>query len=574
MKLQHIELENLKISPLNVRKHGQTSGADLIPSIKAMGLIQPLLVRPSCEGFEVVAGQRRLSALQEIAKDGARDAVPCLVMEEGDDARAIEASLTENIARLPMDVIDQFEAFYALTKEGRSIGEIALHFGVTEKLVKQRLAIAGLYEPIRNAFRREEIGGDTLQLLTMATTRQQKEWYKLLRSEDGYAPQGYHLKDWLFGGEHIPVSNALFKIESYGGVIVSDLFGDERYFADPKLFWEHQSRAIAEMIEDYREDGWSDVVLLDVGERWASWEHVDTAKEDGGKVFIRVSSDGEVKAIEGQLSRSEIKKRQKTQSGEEDATPERPELTKAMQNYLDLHRHAAVRVKFLEHQGVALRLCVAQIIAGSALWDVRADPQKANTKPIAASLEDNQAQTRFAEVKADMLEALGIAGGEDNPLVYHMPYYGRSLDVHEVFAKLMTLGDEMVMSILTYVVAETLESGSAMNEGLGCALGVYISDDWKPDDVFFDLLRDKEAINAMLAEIGGDEVAQGNLTATAKVQKQIIRDFMTGQGREHKADWQPRYAEFPMRSYTARGGITAIDSYEAVKDAYSGANAT
>ena len=273
MKLHHIELDTLKISPLNVRKHGQRSGEDLIPSIKAVGLIQPLLVRPNREptsggGYEVIAGQRRLSALQQIAKEEAVEAVPCLVMKEGDDAKAIEASLTENIARLPMDVIDQFEAFHALTKEGRAVAEIAQHFGVTERLVKQRLAIANLYEPIRNAFRREEIGGDTLQILTMATKRQQKEWYKLLKSDDGYVPQGYHLKNWLFGGEQIPVSNALFEVASYPGVIISDLFGEDRYFADPDSFWEHQSRAIAEMIEEYREDGWKEVVLLDVGERW------------------------------------------------------------------------------------------------------------------------------------------------------------------------------------------------------------------------------------------------------------------------------------------------------------------
>ena len=121
MKLHHIELDTLKISPLNVRKHGQRSGEDLIPSIKAVGLIQPLLVRPNREptsggGYEVVAGQRRLSALQQIAKEEAVEAVPCLVMKEGDDAKAIEASLTENIARLPMDIIDQFEAFHTLTK--------------------------------------------------------------------------------------------------------------------------------------------------------------------------------------------------------------------------------------------------------------------------------------------------------------------------------------------------------------------------------------------------------------------------------------------------------------------------
>ena len=110
-----------------------------------------------------------------------------------------------------------------------------------------------------------------------------------------------------------------------------------------------------------------------------------------------------------------------------------------------------------------------------------------------------------------------------------------------------------------------------MVEGLGCLLNVDMADHWTADDTFFDLLRDKEAINAMLAEIGGGDVAEGNLTSTAKVQKQIIRDFMTGEGREHKADWQPRYMNFPMQGYTGRGGIEAIDQYQEVKELFEAA---
>ena len=103
MKLQHIDITDLKISPLNVRKHGEKKGDDLVPSIKALGLLQPLLVRKNCEGFEIVAGQRRFHACQSIAEDGGIEPLPCMVMDEGDDAKAIEASLAENIARLPMD---------------------------------------------------------------------------------------------------------------------------------------------------------------------------------------------------------------------------------------------------------------------------------------------------------------------------------------------------------------------------------------------------------------------------------------------------------------------------------------
>lgn len=88
MKLKHIELDQLKTTKLNVRKKGAKEIADLVPSIRSLGLLQPLLVRPNCEGFEIVAGQRRYYALQKLAQEGKVEPVPCMVMAEGDDAKS------------------------------------------------------------------------------------------------------------------------------------------------------------------------------------------------------------------------------------------------------------------------------------------------------------------------------------------------------------------------------------------------------------------------------------------------------------------------------------------------------
>lgn len=108
MKLHHIDLNDLKPSPLNVRRHGGADVSDLVPSIRAQGVLQPLLVRQNCEGYEVIAGGRRLKACEIIAAEGMEPfpSIPCAELEDGDDAAAIEASLAENIARLPMDEIE------------------------------------------------------------------------------------------------------------------------------------------------------------------------------------------------------------------------------------------------------------------------------------------------------------------------------------------------------------------------------------------------------------------------------------------------------------------------------------
>lgn len=62
----------------------------------------------------------------------------------------------------------------------------------------------------------------------------------------------------------------------------------------------------------------------------------------------------------------------------------------------------------------------------------------------------------------------------------------------------------------------------------------------------------------MLRHIGGKHTADANATATAKVQKQIVRDYLAGNGRKQVEGWLPRYLEFPFQGYMKdRGGRLA-----------------
>lgn len=575
MELQHIDLTDLKTTTLNVRKTGAKDIADILPSIRSLGVLQPLLVRKNCEGYEIIAGQRRYHAAvkvaQETAQEGAQaNPLPCIIMQEDDDAKAIEASLVENIARLPMDEIDQYKAFAALTKQGKSIQDIASDFGITERLVKQRLAIANLIAPILAAYRKEKISAGTVRSLTLATKRQQKEWWALFKSDE-YAPQGHALKEWLFGGARIPTTNALFDLEQYGGCIVADLFGEESYFDDADKFWELQNTAIAKARDTYHANGWSEVNVLEVGAYWASWEYSKIPKLKGGQIYVQIATDGEVTFHEGFLPEKQAKRLAVIENGETvaDEKPTRPELTKAMQNYLDLHRHAAVRSELLNHQDVALRLALAQMIAGSDLWVVQSDPQKANTDAIKESLTANKAEDVFAQERAHVCSLLEMDHSAEVTLVYRKDDWGKCHDLHAIFAKLKSLSDDDVMRILTFVTAETLPCGSEMVEGLGAQLNVNMAESWQPDEVFFDLLRDKEAINGIVKELAGKASADAHISATAKVQKKIIQDCLNGTRTSKQANWQPRYIGFPCKAYAKRGGIDAIARWKRVKKHYA-----
>ena len=551
MQLTHLPIDQLKLSPVNVRKKNAKDISDLLPSIRRLGILQPLLVRPNCEGYEIVAGQRRYHAAAALAQEGNTDPLPVIVMDGSDDATAIEASLTENIARLPMDEIDQFKAFAALRGEGLDVPEIAARFGVTERLVSQRLALAGLIDPILNAYRRDEVSADTLRILTMATQRQQKAWWKLFRSEDDHAPTGRRLKDWLFGGAHIPLGNAIFDMADYKGAVISDLFGDEQYFADAEAFWQMQNLAIAARREAYLAQGWSEVVVLDAGERFATWEHERTPKKKGGNVFIAITHDGEVGFHEGYLTAKEARRREKAEEAGTPDKAERPELTGTMRNYLGLHRHAAVRTELLAHPAIALRLAVAHMIAGSSLWSIKPDSQRPANPEIGANVAASKAQEAFGQERGAVLALLGIESGKDDETLVEQSFYSnRSLAA--LFAALLQREDETVLRILAYAMAETLEAHTDTVETLGALLSTDMRQWWQPDHTFLALLRDKEAINAIVRELAGDMTADAHVTSTAKVQKKIIADCLDGTRQAKVANWLPRYMAFPARGYTSR----------------------
>jgi len=277
MVLKHIDLTNLSVSPANIRAGRKAPNiGNIVPSVRARGALVPLIVRQngSPGTYEIVAGRRRFHAALAVAEEnGSGDALPCAVIEAGDDAAALEPSLIENIARVDPDEVSRWESFTRLVREGRTPEKIAQTFGLTDLQVKRTLALGNLMPRIRSLYRAREIDAATVRHLTLASKAQQREWLALRDDKTAYCPTGSQLKAWLFGGASIAVTAALFDLATYPGEIVSDLFGDERYFADVALFWTHQTAAVDALADGFRAVGWADVVVLETGETFHSWEH-------------------------------------------------------------------------------------------------------------------------------------------------------------------------------------------------------------------------------------------------------------------------------------------------------------
>lgn len=544
MKLKDIPLEKLSISKLNMRaKDKDPDIFDILPSIRQQGVHQTLLVRPEGDGYGILAGRRRFHALLKVAEEtGEHLTAPCGILDTDDDAVAVEASLIENLARLPATELEQFAAFKNLKTTGRSVSEIADYFGVTDLKVKRILALASLKPAILKMYEADEIDVRTIRLLTMASASQQAEWLRLAKDEAQETPTGYWLKSWLVGEEDITTEAALFDVKDYKGSILTDLFGEKSYFADPDMFWELQNGQIADRVSAYETDGWS-VELMERGERFHDWNYCKRPKEAGGKVFITVGTDGFVKAHEGYLTAEDAKKIQAILTGEEEksggAKPStKPEMSGPLTEYVNLHRHSAIRASLLARPDIALRLSVAHMLVGSNLWRIEAQKTRARKEATTESVAASQGASIFEQERTVIYEMLGISQF-DNP--YSPNKRLAEGDIVELFVKLLTMDDATVMRVLTFAMAESLQAGGDIVEVTAQTIDVDMATLWSPDDAFFDILRDKKIINAMVAEIAGKSTAKAHLTATGAKQKQIIRNRIDGYGAEADADWRPRW---------------------------------
>ncbi len=250
--IRNIPLSRLVLAPENVRKTpaDESAQAQLAASIRAHGLLENLVARADGadddgdERFAVVAGGRRLAALKALAGDGAIDAdyaVPCRIAPNGN---AGELSLAENVVRVAMHPADQVVAFSALASDGVSVTAIAARFGVSERLVEQRLRLGNAAPELLDAYRDEAIDLETLKAfaVTPDTERQLAVWEQL--SAQDYRPTAWQVKR-LLTEERVSGSSALAQyvgVEAYeaaGGPLMRDLFADEHeagvWFEDPAL---------------------------------------------------------------------------------------------------------------------------------------------------------------------------------------------------------------------------------------------------------------------------------------------------------------------------------------------------
>jgi ParB family transcriptional regulator, chromosome partitioning protein len=148
---------------------------ELIASIKEVGVLEPLLVRPSEVGrFMIISGERRYRASLEA---GLAE-LPCIEMDV-DDRVVAEISLIENLQRKDLNCFEEADGYKALAdKFGYTHEEIAKKIGKSRTSITESLSLAAIPDDVRELCRRADITSKStlLQVVRQPTDEDMREF--------------------------------------------------------------------------------------------------------------------------------------------------------------------------------------------------------------------------------------------------------------------------------------------------------------------------------------------------------------------------------------------------------------
>lgn len=167
---------------------------ELSASIKAEGLISPLVVRPKGEQYEIVAGERRWRA----AELAGMEQVPCFVRLDLTDQQARQLCLAENIMREDLHPLDEARMLAELVADGAQLKELSARFGRSVAHLQRRLTLTKLAKPWRKAMEQENpLSVAAAEELARWPEHIQQDAYGQFRAEDGTPPSANALRQWM-----------------------------------------------------------------------------------------------------------------------------------------------------------------------------------------------------------------------------------------------------------------------------------------------------------------------------------------------------------------------------------------
>lgn len=273
-------LSDLQLHPLNPRQdHDAADIEALAKSISINGLMQNLNVFDEAGSLGVVAGGRRLAALQLLASGAINlvggpeiDMAAIPINVTADPMIAHSWAGSEGATQRPLHPADEIRAYAQMQDQGLDNASIAMAFGQTEIHVQRRLKLAHLTDASLGALRRNEITLDVAKVLTLSSSMTAETAALELATDRGYNAD--QLRHHFSSGKVASNSNKVIYIgldlyKAEGGTLDEDLFEDRCFLHDEDLVDTLFKAKLAKAAEDMQTTGrWAQVVPVFDGYVW------------------------------------------------------------------------------------------------------------------------------------------------------------------------------------------------------------------------------------------------------------------------------------------------------------------
>ncbi|MBA7495807.1 Nucleoid occlusion protein [subsurface metagenome] len=155
--------------------------SELRESIKEQGLLQPLVVTPRGDRFEIVAGDRRFLAVRSLGWD----LVPCAVRKT-DEASRVVLRAVENLQRVNLTPIEEAKIFEGLhTKKGMSLTDIGKAVGKARGSVARRILMLEMPDNFQRALHAKQISMTVAEILVDTPDQTRRDYFLEMAIEHG-----------------------------------------------------------------------------------------------------------------------------------------------------------------------------------------------------------------------------------------------------------------------------------------------------------------------------------------------------------------------------------------------------
>ena len=410
MYIIKIDPRALKDNPDDARRSKSNPQSDplMLATIKAVGIIQPPVVSPEGDGgngFVIQAGHRRTK--QAIAAE--IEEIEVIVTDATDDGGAMR-SMVENIAREPLNPVDQWRAIERLVALGWTEEGIASALALSVRQIRKLRLLANVLPAMLDQMAKGDMPDERqLRTIAAASIDEQRQVWK------AHKPQRHATTSWW------SVANGLSKTrmcardasfddelaQAYGIAWVEDLFApadeDSRYTTDVEAFLGAQQEWMSNNLPKNgiitELNGWNDPELPKKAER----VYGKPKKSDCTAIYL--DRDGKVQSVVYRMPEPQPTKgksaKGKAEEGGALAPTQRPDVTQKGQDMIGDFRTDALH-EALARAPIEDDMLMALLVIAFAGQNVRVDTGLGNTgslrsqiAPHAASLVDETGKLCF-----------------------------------------------------------------------------------------------------------------------------------------------------------------------------------